>query len=85
MKIQSAILGSAGEHLAISFLLRKNLIAGLAPQNTEDFDVVVMSKSGQLLFPVQVKTSTKKDWMLSKKQETPIPNLIYSLNFLMIL
>ena len=61
MKLQSAIIGSAGEHLAISLLLRRNLIAGLAPQNTEDFDIVVMTKSGQLLFPVQVKASTKRD------------------------
>ena len=76
-KIQSAIIGNAGEHLAISYLLRKNLIAGLAPQNTEDFDVVVMSRTGQTLFPVQVKASTKKNWMLSKKHERPIKNLIY--------
>ena len=76
-KIQSAVIGAAGEHLAISYLLRNNLVAGLAPQNTENFDVVVMNKQGQLLFPVQVKTSTGKDWMLSKKHETPIKNLIY--------
>lgn len=76
-KIQSAIIGNAGEHLAISYLLRKNMIAGLAPQNTEDFDIVVMSKNGTTLFPVQVKTSTKKNWMLSKKHESPIKNLIY--------
>ena len=76
-KIQSAVIGAAGEHLAISYLLRNNLVAGLAPQNTENFDVVVMNKQGQLLFPVQVKTSTGKDWMLSRKHETPIKNLIY--------
>ena len=75
--IQSAIIGNAGEHLAISYLLRKNLIAGLAPQNTEDFDVVVMSRTGQTLFPVQVKASTKKNWMLSNKHERPIKSLIY--------
>jgi hypothetical protein len=76
-KVQSAIIGSAGEHLVISLLLRRNFIAGLAPQNTEDFDIVVMSKDGQTLFPVQVKTSTKKSWMLSKKHENAIKNLIY--------
>jgi len=76
-KIQSAVLGSAGEHLAISYLLRNNLVAGLAPQNTEDFDIVVMSKKGDMLFPVQVKSSTKKNWMLNKKHEKPIKNLIY--------
>jgi len=77
IKIQSAVIGAAGEHLAISHLLRKNLVAGLAPQNTEDFDVIVMTKSGELLFPVQVKTSTHKNWMLSEKHERPIKNLIY--------
>ena len=77
IQIQSAVIGAAGEHLAISHLLRKNLVAGLAPQNTEDFDVIVMTKSGQLLFPVQVKTSTQKKWMLSEKHERPIKNLIY--------
>ena len=77
MKVQSAVIGSAGEHLVISLLLRRNFIAGLAPQNTEDFDIVVMSKDGQTLFPVQVKTSTKKSWMLSKKHENAIKNIIY--------
>jgi len=77
MKVQSAVIGSAGEHLAISLLLRRGFIAGLAPQNTEDFDIVVMSKDGQTLFPVQVKTSTQKTWMLRKKHENAIKNLIY--------
>jgi hypothetical protein len=79
-KVQSAVLGAAGEHLAISHLLRRNLVAGLAPQNTENFDIVVMSKSGQFLFPVQVKTSKNKNtWMLGKKHEASIENLIYIL------
>ena len=34
----NAIIGSAGENLVLSHLLRLNYVAGLAPYNTKDYD-----------------------------------------------
>ena len=76
---QSAVIGAAGEHLVLSNLLRLNYIAGKAPDNTKDYDLVVLNSDGTTSFPIQVKTTIdkKKSWILSEKHEKPIKNLIY--------
>ena len=76
---QSAVIGAAGEHLVLSNLLRLNYIAGKAPDNTKDYDLVVLNTDGTTSFPIQVKTTIdkKKSWILSEKHEKPIKNLIY--------
>ena len=77
-KIQSSVLGASGEHLILSHLLRLNFVAGKAPDNTKDYDLVVLNKDGTSSSPIQVKTTHKKDgWVLSRKHETPIKDLIF--------
>jgi len=77
-KIQSAVLGASGEHLILSHLLRLNFIAGKAPDNTKDYDLIVLNKDGTTSSPIQVKTTSQKSgWILSKKHETPIKGLIF--------
>lgn len=75
---QSAVLGASGEYLVLSNLLRLNFIAGKAPENTKDYDLIVLSKDGVSSSPIQVKTTFRKDgWILNKKHEEPIKNLIF--------
>ena len=77
-KIQSSVLGASGEHLILSHLLRLNYIAGKAPDNTKDYDLIVLNKDGTTSSPIQVKTTSQKSgWVLSKKHETPIKDLIF--------
>ena len=77
-KIQSSVLGASGEHLILSQLLRLNFVAGKAPDNTKDYDLVVLNKDGTSSSPIQVKTTHKKDgWVLSRKHEVPIKDLIF--------
>ena len=77
-KLQSANIGTAGEHLVLAHLLRLNFVAGLAPYNTKDYDLIVVNKDGSTSCPIQVKTSMNKDgWMMSHKHEKPIDNLFY--------
>lgn len=45
-KTQSTLLASAGEHLVLSHLLRRGLIASIAPPNTEHYDIVITNKAG---------------------------------------
>jgi hypothetical protein len=76
--IQSSILGASGEYLVLSQLLMNNFIAGKAPENTKDYDLIILNKDGTTASPIQVKTTSKPDgWVLSKKHETPIKNLIF--------
>jgi hypothetical protein len=75
---QSAVLGASGEYLVLSNLLRLNFVAGKAPDNTKDYDLIVLNKDGNSSSPIQVKTTFKKDaWILNKKHEEPIKNLIF--------
>jgi hypothetical protein len=75
---QSAVLGASGEYLVLSHLLRLNFIAGKAPDNTKDYDLIVHNKDGTSSSSIQVKTTLKKDaWILKKKHEEPIKNLVF--------
>ena len=76
---QPAVIGASGEYLVLSHLLRLNLIAGTAPENTKDYDLIVLNKDGTTSFPIQVKTTIdKKDgWILKDKHEKIIKNLIF--------
>ena len=83
---QTSISGASGEHLVLSHLLKLNLVAGLAPYNTKDCDIVVASDSESNPKNIQVKTSLyqKKQndlsvlyWILKKKHETEIKNLLF--------
>ncbi len=76
-KTQSTWLASAGEHLVLSHLLRRGLIASIAPPNTEHYDIVVTNKVGGRFIPVQVKTATRDSWILSEKNEIAHKGLIY--------
>jgi hypothetical protein len=75
---QSAILGASGEYLVLSHLLRLNFVAGKAPENTKDYDLIVLNKDGTSSSPIQVKTTFKEmHWLLQEKHEKPIKNLIF--------
>jgi len=75
---QSAVLGAAGEYLVLSNLLRLNFVAGKAPNNTKDYDLIVLNKDGTSSSPIQVKTTFRKDgWILSEKHQKIIKNLIF--------
>jgi hypothetical protein len=75
---QSAVLGASGEYLVLSNLLRLNFVAGKAPDNTKDYDLIVLNKDGTSSSPIQVKTTFKKDgWILNEKHEKIIKNLFF--------
>ncbi|AJP71700.1 hypothetical protein TS85_07755 [Sphingomonas hengshuiensis] len=70
----TSLTGAAGEHYAMSELLRRGMIAALAPAGVPNCDIVVTDEIGDRLCAVQVKTrnSTGTDggWHMSKKHET---------------
>ena len=69
----STVLGAAGEHYVMCKLLRRGLIAALAPIGVPNCDIVVTDDIGDRLCAIQVKTRVDKGsdggWHMSKKHE----------------
>src|SRR5882757_9245508 len=81
-KVNSAILGAAGEHYVMCQLLRRGRIAALAPAGVPNTDLIVTDKIGDQLCAVQVKTrrdiGSDRGWHMGEKHETIVsPNLFY--------
>ena len=56
----STVLGSAGEHYVMCQLLRRGLIAALAPVGVPNCDIVVTDDIGDRLCAIQVKARMEK-------------------------
>jgi hypothetical protein len=78
----TSLTGAAGEHFVMSELLRRGMIAALAPAGVPNCDIVVTDDIGDRLCAVQVKTRLGKGadrgWHMSKKHEQlSSPSLFY--------
>jgi hypothetical protein len=68
-----ALVGAAGEHLVLSRLLARELLAAQAPRGTRKVDIIVNFIDGGNPKLVQVKTtmgSAKQGWWMGEKHET---------------
>jgi len=68
-----ALVGAAGEHLVLSRLLSRKLLAAQAPRGTRKVDIIVNYIDGGNPKLVQVKTtmgSAKQGWWMGEKHET---------------
>ena len=82
MKIQTQLVGAAGEHLVLSRLLSRGILAAQAPQGTRKADIIVHPLDGGTPWLIQVKTRLKGSagggWKLDDKHmEEKSANLMY--------
>ena len=70
-KVDSALLGAAGEHLVLSRLLACGYLAAQAPRGTRKVDILVNFLDGSEPCLIQVKASSKgrNGWHMQKKHE----------------
>ena len=70
----SSLLGAAGEHYVMSQLLRRGLIAALAPVGVPTADIVITDDVGERACALQVKTrrdiGSDGGWHMKAKHET---------------
>ena len=66
---KSQLIGIAGAHFVAGELSRRGYIATLTSRNTEGIDILASDKTGLKPISIQVKTTTKENWMLNKKAE----------------
>ena len=59
MKIQTQLVGAAGEHLVLSRLLSRGILAAQAPQGTRKADIIVHPLDGGTPWLIQVKSRLK--------------------------
>jgi len=72
MKIDSALVGAAGEHLVLSRLLSRGFLAAQAPRGTRKVDILVNSLTGDEPCLIQVKARSgggDLGWHMSEKHE----------------
>lgn len=69
-KVNSTLVGAAGEHFVISQLLLQGLHAGLAPIGAKGIDILTMSADGEIGDRIQVKTSRgRRSWQMGVTHE----------------
>ncbi len=69
----STLLGAAAEHYVMCQLLRRQMIAALAPTGVPDADIIVSDRFGSALRAIQVKArrniGSDGGWHMKKKHE----------------
>ena len=81
-KLNSSVVGAAGEHYVLCQLMRRGWIAALATEMSPNVDILVSSAEGDTPRSLQVKTaqevSNRKGWHMKPKHETlSIDDLFY--------
>lgn len=59
MKIETQLVGAAGEHLVLSRLLSRGILAAQAPQGTRKADIIVHPLDKGTPWLIQVKSRLK--------------------------
>lgn len=83
MKRDKQLIGAAGEHLVLSRLLSRGLLASQAPRGTRTADILVNPLDGGRPLLIQVKTRSgtgtdRKRWaMTAKNEEIVSPDIFY--------
>lgn len=72
--------GNAGEYFVAGELERRGFTVAVPMSNTKDFDILAINRLSYQQYAIQVKTTSykKKEWTLSKKNETLFgDNIVY--------
>lgn len=81
MTASSTLLGAAGEYYVMAQLLRRGLIAALAPAGVPNADIVVSDEVGDRLCALQVKSRLAKGsdggWHMRAKHERIRSEFLY--------
>ena len=71
-KLDSVLVGVAGEYLVAGELTLRGYIASISLRNSRGIDIIASNADGSKAVSIQVKTNSdgKTKWMVSKKAET---------------
>jgi len=66
---EGAFVGNAGEHYVMAELLKRGIIAALAPRNTPSFDILATRDNGTVRIRVKTKSQEYPKWYYSAKED----------------
>lgn len=71
-KLESTLVGVAGEYMVAGELSRRNCIASITLRNSRGIDIIASNNDGTKSISIQVKTNNygAKNWLLNQKAET---------------
>ena len=73
---EGSLIGNAGEHYVMAELLKRGVIAALAPRNAPDFDILATRRNQTVRIRVKTKSAEYKEWQwMTKKDGTIFRNL----------
>ena len=77
-KISNVNIGNSGEYYVAAELERRGFVVAVPMSNVDNFDVLAINKNAPYnQYAIQVKTTTKKNWLLSKKNENIVGDNIF--------
>lgn len=76
-KLSNINIGNCGEYYVAAELERRGFTVAVPMSNVDNFDILARSKKTNKQYAIQVKTTTKKTWLLNKKAETLKANDIF--------
>ena len=75
------LIGNAGEYFVVAELLRRGVIAALAPRNTPGFDVMAAEASRSANIRVKTRTAAADSWVWNVKKDGTIFRIVSENDF----
>jgi len=68
-RLGSSLIGNAGEYFVLAELLRRGIVAALAPRNMPDYDILAVDGTQSLKIRVKTKTSRADSFVWNVKPD----------------
>ena len=73
---EGALIGNAGEYYVVAELLKRGIVAALAPRNASSFDILATKENRTVRIRVKTKSQEYSDWQwVAKKDGSTFRNL----------
>jgi len=69
---EGTLIGNAGEYYVMAELLKRGVVAALAPRNSPSFDILATRKRKSVRIRVKTKSEDMPDWQYNAKKDGSI-------------
>jgi len=69
---EGSLIGNAGEYYVVAELLKRGIVAALAPRNAPSFDILATKENRTVRIRVKTKSQEYSDWQWNAKKDGSI-------------